>query len=163
MAGCPPGLSDVPEGQPGRRPGLFPGTPGHPSRRAGSQRAAQQETLPLRERPVHAGGPVRPAPHPGTGVAASTGTTGVPLHDAPPGRLTEPPRPEGPLLLSPRTLGPSLWRRPQLVVSSVSSSIFQSPSTLTSPTWTVCVQDWAPSVVTWHSEPSGAGCSPEFA
>src|SRR5215218_10419085 len=45
MAGLSTGLSDVPERQPAGRPGLLPGTPGDPSRRAGSQRAAQQETL----------------------------------------------------------------------------------------------------------------------
>src|SRR3954471_20781200 len=50
----------------------------------------------------------------------------------------------------------------QLVVRSVSSLIFQSPSTLSTHTCTVCVQDWPPSGVTWHSEPSGAGWSPLF-
>jgi len=47
-----------PEG-PGRPavPERIPGSLGDPSRRAGSQGAAQQETLPLLGRPVHAGGP----------------------------------------------------------------------------------------------------------
>src|SRR4051812_42708702 len=42
----------------------FPGTPGDPSQRAGSQRAAQQETLPLLCAGVHAGPPQRPGDPP---------------------------------------------------------------------------------------------------
>ena len=44
----------------------------------------------------------------------------------------------------------------------MSSLIFQSPSTSTTRTWTVWVQDCAPSGVTWHSDPSGAGWLPLF-
>src|SRR5947209_5816571 len=48
----------------------------------------------------------------------------------------------------------------QLVVLSVRSSTFQFPLTLTSCNWTVCVHDCAPSVVTVHSDPCGAGWVP---
>src|SRR4051812_40092749 len=37
-------------------PGLLPGTPGDPSRRAGSQGTAQQDTLPSLRRAVHVEG-----------------------------------------------------------------------------------------------------------
>jgi hypothetical protein len=45
----------------------------------------------------------------------------------------------------------------QLVVSRVSSLIFHPPSTSTTVTRTVWVQDCAPPGVTRHSDPSGAG------
>ena len=44
-----------------------PGTPGDPSRRAGSQGAAQQRILPLLERAVHIGGPHARGTTPGRG------------------------------------------------------------------------------------------------
>src|SRR3954452_18303122 len=56
-------------------PGLLPGTPGDPARRGGSQGAAQQKILPLLERVVYSGGPVRSAPHPGDS-APSSGCSG---------------------------------------------------------------------------------------
>src|SRR3954447_18594205 len=64
-----PGWSSVMAGRPlllsTGRPGCpgIPGTPGDPSRRAGSQGAAQQETLPLIAHAVHVGGLLRDERH----------------------------------------------------------------------------------------------------
>jgi hypothetical protein len=114
---------------------------------AGSQRAAQQETLPLPERRVHVGGA-------GATGATSRGTSGSTSRGYQ--RACSSMMPDA---------GVS-WDRhaavPQLVVRTLRSSIFQSPSTFTTLTSTVCVQAWAPSGVTWHPDPSGAGVLPEF-
>jgi hypothetical protein len=145
-----------PEGRSTGCPGRVPGTPGDPSRRAGSQRAAQQETLPLLDRDVHAGGPgATGATSGGRAKLRARGASGVRDHDASRRRAAEPPRRAASAEL-PR------GRSRQLVVRSVRSLIFQSPFTLVIRTSTVCVQDWAPAAVTVHSDPWGAAFSPVF-
>src|SRR5215218_1501635 len=117
MARLPAGLSDVPEGQPAGRPEQLPGTPGDPSRRAGSQRAAQQETLPLLERDVHVGGAGATGATPGGPRPVERGCSGRAPTMMPAGGL--PPechaarlwKEKDPVLL-PRSLGASLGTGP---------------------------------------------------
>ena len=121
-------------GRPERGP---PGTPGDPSRRASSQGAAQQRTLPLQRRAVHVGGPHAMGTTPGRGS-----------RPAGPGRAVE----DGPPMMPVRRrswghhavrVGSS--RRPQradqLVVSSLGPLDSQVPATSGQHDRTACVPD----------------------
>src|SRR3954451_15051547 len=93
------GLSAVacPGGGASGGPGLLPGTPGDPSRRAGSQGAAQQETLPLPARAVHVGGLVSDQRHTRKdgepSSRGSSGRSGEPCCQARAPRVTATPLP----------------------------------------------------------------------
>src|SRR3954454_1477708 len=100
MAGCPPGSVPHSGGSASGCPGLLPGTPGDPARRAGSQGAAEQETLPLIERNVHARGAGATGATSRGPRPVERGATGVP------GSMM----PAGPL--PPECHAARLWKRP---------------------------------------------------
>src|SRR4051794_2797356 len=153
MAGCPPGSGgSCPVG----RRGVRDCSRAPLVTRLGGQAVRGQRNrtrYPHSDALSTSGGPVRPAPHPG-GPAAGRPRSRAALM-----------MPTSRLLWGCHAAQSERERNdvvPQLVVSRVSSLIFQCPPTSTTVTRTVCVHDCAPAGVTWQPEPSGAGLLPLF-